>query len=161
MKTVSVLVSHLRIFESTRDEVTVNGTKRQVDGALILADEVGGTKAIKLTGKQLNNLASIADLNRTGREAWNILKSLVGVNRSTAIVTIESYKEGDEYVRADNTVGKHTRTGENVQVDVIQLNNSVQKKIDDAVVSVMVAWKQNRIPTAESLKEGDDDGMNE
>ena len=160
-KKINAPVDHLRIFPTTRDETTVNGTARKVDGALILSEEVGGTTAIKLTGKQLDNLAGIAGINRTGRDAWNMLKALVGVDRSRANLTVESYKEGDEYVKADNTVGKHTKTGENVQVDAIAINPHVQAKIDKAVVDVLIGWNNTAVPTLESLKDGDEDGMTE
>jgi hypothetical protein len=160
MKTkVNVRVSHLRIYDATREEKTVNGTTVYRDGALILADEVGGTTAVKLSAKQLNNLAGIANVNRPGREGWLVLKGLIGVDRSTANVTIESYKEGDEYAKADGTVGKHTKTGENVSVDTIVIHPFVQKKMDDAIVKVAIGWNTYTLPTIESLKDGSADGM--
>lgn len=156
---VIATVSHLRIYPSTREVITKKGTKTYREGALILMNEVGGTTAIELSAKQLDNLAGIANVNVAGKEGWFLFKGLIGVGRAKAVLALETYKAGDEYVGANNVVGKHEFDGTNVSVEVIQLADTIQNKLDDAITHAVVNWKSMLIPDVVAVADGSADGM--
>lgn len=148
-----VPVLALRVFESPREIVTVNGTKTLRHGALVFMSEVGGTKAVNLSAKQLDNLAGLAGINRTGKEGWLAFKNLVGLGRSRAMVTVEEYKEGDEFILADKTSGKHTVDGTSVTVDAVILADGVVKEMDTKTIDIVNEWNKFVIPSVENIPE--------
>ena len=153
----------LRVYESPREETTVNGTKVTRCGAVVFMTEVGGTKAVKLSAKQLDNLAGLAGVNKTGREGWNVFKSDIGLARSKAMVTLEEYKEGDEFtskVDGKDVIGKHTRDGISVGVDAIILADRVVERMDAVNAEVKKRWNEFIIPGLESIPEPDNAGVN-
>jgi hypothetical protein len=161
MKT-SILASvlALRVFDSSREIVTVNGTKTVREGALVFMTEVGGTKSVNLSAKQLDNLAGLAGVNCKGKAGWLSFKSDVGLNRSKALVTIEEYKEGDEFINADKTVGKHTKDGVSVTVDAVILADKVVDRMDAVNAEVKKRWNEFTLPSIESITEPELVGQN-
>lgn len=165
MKTSKIVpVLALRVYESPREEVTVNGTKVVRCGALTLQTEVDGTKALKLSAKQLDNLAGLAGINYSGKAGWLAFKSLIGLCRSRAMITVEEYKTGDEYSMkgADGkpVIGKHTVDGRNITVDAIMLADGVVKDMDAKTIDIVNSWNKFVIPEVETVKEFDQDGVN-
>lgn len=150
----------LRVFESAREIITVNGTKTVRHGALVFQTEVSGTNAVNLSAKQLDNLAGLAGVNRTGKEGWLAFKSLVGLGRSRAQVTVEEYKEGDEFLNADKTVGKHTKDGVSISVDAIMLADATVKAMDEKTIEVVNDWNKFVIPSVQSIAEVEQLGVN-
>lgn len=150
----------LRVFESSREIITVNGTKTVRDGAVVFQTEVNGTNAVNLSAKQLNNLAGLAGVNKTGKEGWLAFKGLVGLGRSRAQVTVEEYKEGDEFLNADKTVGKHTKDGVSITVDAIMLAESTVKSMDAKLIETINDWNKFVIPSIESIVEVEQLGVN-
>ena len=155
-----VPVLFLDVFTSPREMVTKNGTKIVREGNLVFASEVGGTRNIFLSAKQLDRQASINGVNKTGIEGWRALKDLVGVGRTKAQVTVEEYKTGDEFVNADKTVGKHTVDGSNTSVDALILADSVVTMKDKKAIELTMEWNKYSIPEIEAVKEAVALGVN-
>ena len=150
----------LRVYESEREIITVNGTKTKRCGAIVFMSEVGGTKSVTLSAKQHDNLAGLAGVNHIGKEGWLVFKGLVGLGRSRAMVTVEEYKSGDEFVNADKTIGKHTVDGTAVQVEAIMLADDVVKTQDTELVKIANNWNKFVIPSLEAIKENELVGQN-
>lgn len=149
MKTIkNVRVNFLRIYPVERDVVSsVNGVKGTRAGALVLMDTLpksdgqADNNAIELSGKQLNNLASMHGIRSTGREAWNDLAIYVGVGKSVAVLSCEEHKAGDDYVDKDGVTQLYTKTSTFCNVDSIVLPDRVSTALIERTIEKNINWK--------------------
>ena len=149
MKTIKkVAVSYLRIFPVEREVTsTISGTKSMRAGALILAEVLphssgqNPTNALMLSGKQIDNLASMHRI-RSGKKGWNELASAMGVGKSVAQVSSDEHKKGDKYVDANTGEEKeYTKTSTANSVDAIILSDRVTDKLINATIeSIVSSW---------------------
>lgn len=148
MKTQKVVrVNFLRIYPELQD---AGAGKKPKAGALILMEPVAGSVAHELTSGQLDNLASIAGINTTGKRAWRQLASLVSVGRSACTVTTEPVKKGDKYVDTDGVEKEYTKDWEKSSIDSIMLPNDTVAKLQDAVIAdVIKGWEDLPLPVFE------------
>lgn len=162
MKTSYVVpVLFLDVFATPREMVTKNGTKITRVGNLVFQSEVGGTRNVFLSAKQLDRQASINGVNRAGIDGWRALKDLVGVGRTKAQVSVEEYKAGDEYTdTVTGAVGKHTVDGTNVGIDALILADSVVSMKDQCTIELTQEWNKYSIPEIEAVKEATPVGLN-
>lgn len=150
MKTIKkVAVSYLRIFPVEREVTSaISGTKSMRAGALVLAEVLphssgqNPTNALMLSGKQIDNLASMHRVSASGRKGWNQLASLMGVGKSVAQVSSDEHKKGDKYVDANTGEEKeYTKTSTANSVDAIILSDRVADKLVNATIdSIISSW---------------------
>lgn len=152
MKTISIVpVLFLDVFAAEREMTTKNGTKIKRSGNLVFQQEVGGTRNVFLSAKQLDRQAAIAGVNRTGLPAWYVFKDLIGVGRTRAQVTVEDYKAGDDYLDTlTGEVKKHTVSGSNVSIDAIFLSDKVSEMKTKKAIELTNEWNQYAIPEVEA-----------
>ena len=154
-------VLFLDVFSTEREMTTVNGTKIKRAGNLVFQNEVGGTRNVFLSAKQLDRQAAICGVNRTGMQAWLAMKDLIGVGRTKAQVTIEEYKAGDDYL--DTTTGevkKHQKDGNQVSIDALLLADKVTELKDKKVIELTNEWNQYVIPEISVVPEIVPTGVN-
>jgi len=142
-------VNFLRIYPVEREVTSaVNGIKSLRAGALVLLENLpasSGQKesnAMELSGKQLDNLASMHGIRATGRKGWMQLATLVGVGKSACAVSCEEHKAGDTYVDSTGVEQKYTKTSTNSTLDSIILPDRVTSKMIDRTIDAIINWEE-------------------
>lgn len=149
MKTIkTVRVNFLRVYASEREVISkVNKVKGTRAGALVLMDVLphSGTQkennVIELSGKQLDNLASMHGIRSTGRSAWNDLAIYIGVGKSVAVVSCEEHQAGEIYYDSNKDEQKYTETTTFCSVDSIVLSDKVTALLIEKTVEKNINWK--------------------
>jgi len=160
MKTIkTVRVNFLRVYPTEREvESAVNKVKGTRAGALVLMDILPHSEgqaennAIELSGKQLNNLASMHGIRSVGREAWNDLAIYLGVGKSVASLSCTEHQKGDKYVDGEGVEQEYTKTSTNCNVDSVILPDSVTKTLVDKTIEKNINWKDQNSLIDELLK---------
>lgn len=142
-------VNYLRIYPVEREVTSaVNGVKSLRAGALILLENLpasNGQKAsnaMELSGKQLDNLASMHGIRATGRKGWLQLATLVQVGKSACAVSFEEHTAGDTYVDTTGVEQKYTKTSTNSTLDSIILPDKVTAKMVDKTIDAIINWEE-------------------
>jgi hypothetical protein len=142
-------VNYLRIYPVEREVVSaVNNVKSLRAGALILLENLpasNGQKesnAMELSGKQLDNLASMHGIRAIGRKGWLQLATLVGVGKSACAVSFEEHKAGDPYVDSTGAEQKYTKTSTNSTLDSIILSDKITSKMVDRTIDAIINWEE-------------------
>lgn len=149
MKTIkTVRVNFLRVYPTEREVTSsVNSVKGTRAGALVLMDILPHSEgqkennAIELSGKQLNNLASMHGIRSTGREAWNDLAIYLGVGKSVAVLSCEEHKAGDKYINGEGVEQAYTQTSTNCNVDSVVLPDKVTNTLVEKTIEKNINWK--------------------
>jgi hypothetical protein len=151
MKTQKVVrINYLRIYPRLVD---AGEGKKPYAGALVLMNVDGGidANALRLTAKQLDNLAGISGIRTAGQVGWNQLAALVGVAKSAAVVSIEPVKKGEKYIGSDGKEHIHEKKDwDRISVDSIMLDDAVSREFKKAVIQdVIDAWSAPALPEFE------------
>lgn len=144
----NVRVNFLRVYPTERETVSsVNGVKGTRAGALVLMDTLpksegqSDNNAIELSGKQLNNLASMHGIRSIGREAWNDLSIYIGVGKSVAVLSCEEHKADDKYIDKDGVEQSYTKTSTFCNVDSVVLPDRVSTALIEKTIEKNINWK--------------------
>jgi len=146
----SYRLQHLLVYPSTKEVVNkVTGTKSLKDGALIFSEDLpngdGVTvkNVLNLSGKQIDMLAGMHGITVKGRKGWNQFAKLIGVNRSSAIVSSEPHVKGEPYVDTDGVEQKFAENSTRNTVDSVSLHSSVVAKFDDITIrEILGSWEE-------------------
>lgn len=156
MKTIKTVgVNFLRIYPVEREVTSsVNGVKGTRAGALILRENLpasagqNASNAVELSGKQLDNLASMHGIRATGRKGWSQLATLVGVGKSACTISCEEHAKGDKYVDREGVEQEYTKTSTNCNVDSIVLSDKVVSMLQAKTIDAIINWDEEDSLTA-------------
>ena len=147
--TKRMLVNYLRIYPVEREVTSsVNGVKGVRAGALILMENLPASEgqkesnAMELSGKQLDNLASMHGIRATGKKGWLQLATLVDVGKSACAVSFQEHNAGDKYVDAKGAEQVYTKTSTASTLDSIILPDRVKNKMIDATIDAIINWEE-------------------
>lgn len=160
MKTIkAVRVNHLRIYPAEREVISaVSKTKGTRAGALVFAENLPAsegqtpTNVLQLSGKQLDNLASMHGIRSTGRKGWNQLAILIGVGKSAAFVSSEPHKKGDKYVDRDGVEQEYTQDSTSNNVDSVILPEKVTNALVENTIREIISWEDETASVAALLE---------
>ena len=145
----SYRLQHLLVFPSEKETVNkVTGTKSIKAGALIFSEDLpngdGVTvkNVLNLSGKQIDMLAGMHGVTVKGRKGWNQFAKLIGVNRSSAIVSSEPHVKGETYVDQDGVEQVFGADSTRNTVDSVSLHSSVVAKFDEINIrEILGSWE--------------------
>ena len=149
-----VVISKFVVYGDDENKVDANGHK--IAGFFVLNESVGEvrpTLSLNVTVSQLNNI--LRPFAIAPKPAMIAINSFI-LSSNCLKLSLRKYEAGEEYTRADKTIGVHENAGEQINIDALMPSEALAGYLSGILRSTISSgWANNfgKVPNFGAVKE--------